>query len=114
MKMCFFFFFNRDLTTPDKLVFLNLIKISYLKEYYFVTGKEFTIEIQFRKAEDYPIDLYYLMDFSSSMQKHKNNLSALGNKLAETMKNITSNFQLGFGSFVDKVTLPFTSTVPDQ
>ena len=32
--------------------------------------------------------------------------------LAETMQNITSNFRLGFGSFVDKVVMPYVSTVP--
>lgn len=77
-------------------------------------GETATIDIEFRKAEDYPIDLYYLMDFSSSMAKYKRSLSELGDKLTETMMNVTSNFQLGFGSFVDKVTLPYTDVIPSQ
>ena len=30
------------------------------------------------------------------------------------MSNITENFQLGFGSFVDKKTMPYVSTVPEK
>ncbi|KAL3282738.1 hypothetical protein HHI36_005907 [Cryptolaemus montrouzieri] len=53
------------------------------------------------------------MDYSASMEKHRIKLAKLGNKLAETMKKITSNFRIGFGSFVDKVNSPFVSTVPE-
>jgi integrin beta 1 len=45
------------------------------------------------QAEDYPVDLYYLMDLSKSMEDDKEKLSALGDLLAETMQNITSNFR---------------------
>ena len=48
----------------------------------------------FLKAEDYPVDLYYLMDLSKSMEDDKKKLSALGDLLAETMQNLTSNFRL--------------------
>lgn len=51
------------------------------------------------------------MDLSYSMRDDKNNLASLGDRLSTTMRNITSNFRLGFGSFVDKVLMPFTSTV---
>lgn len=30
------------------------------------------------------------------------------------MNKITRNFRLGFGSFVDKVVMPFVSTVPEK
>uniref|UniRef100_A0A0K8T298 Integrin beta n=2 Tax=Lygus hesperus TaxID=30085 RepID=A0A0K8T298_LYGHE len=52
------------------------------------------------------------MDLSKSMQDDKEKLSALGDTLAESMRNITSNFRLGFGSFVDKVVMPYVSVVP--
>ncbi|KAH3873529.1 hypothetical protein DPMN_036766 [Dreissena polymorpha] len=35
----------------------------------------------FRLAENYPVDLYYLMDLSNSMKDDKENLAALGNKI---------------------------------
>ena len=47
------------------------------------------------------------MDLSNSMRNSKDNLSRLGRNLAETMRKMTSDFRLGFGSFVDKVTYPF-------
>lgn len=54
------------------------------------------------------------MDLSKSMEDDKKNLEQLGSLLSSTMQNITSNFQLGFGSFVDKVLMPYVSTVPKK
>ncbi|XP_073833072.1 position-specific antigen beta subunit myospheroid isoform X2 [Musca autumnalis] len=70
------------------------------------------LQFRYSQAEDYPVDLYYLMDLSKSMEDDKEKLSALGDLLSETMRNITSNFRLGFGSFVDKVLMPYVSTIP--
>lgn len=70
--------------------------------------------MNYAQAEDYPVDLYYLMDLSNSMEDDKKKLSALGNLLVGSMKNITSNFRLGFGSFVDKVVMPYVNTVPKK
>ena len=36
------------------------------------------------------------------------NLETLADKMADTMKSVTTAFRLGFGSFVDKNTLPYT------
>lgn len=74
----------------------------------------FSLNVDFRQAVDYPVDLYYLMDLSKSMEDDKDKLAALGNLLATTMGNITTNFHLGFGSFVDKVVMPYVSTVPEK
>ncbi|XP_052802257.1 integrin beta-PS-like isoform X4 [Mya arenaria] len=73
-----------------------------------------TLTLTFRLAENYPVDLYYLMDLSNSMKDDKDNLASLGNKIAAEMSNITKNFRLGFGSFVDKVVMPYVSTVPSK
>lgn len=54
------------------------------------------------------------MDLSKSMEDDKQKLSTLGDQLAEEMNRITSNFRLGFGSFVDKVLMPYVSTVPKK
>lgn len=66
----------------------------------------------YSRAQDYPVDLYYLMDLSRSMKNDKEKLSALGSLLSATMRNMTSNFRIGFGSFVDKLVMPYVSTVP--
>ena len=73
-----------------------------------------TLELDFyyEQAQDYPVDLYYLADLSKSMEDDKERLSTLGGLLCSTMHNFTSNFRLGFGSFVDKVEMPYVSTVP--
>lgn len=77
-------------------------------------GEEFLLPFQYRQAENYPVDLYYIMDLSASMEDHREKLALLGGKLAEEMRNLTSNFRLGFGSFVDKTDMPFISTVPSK
>lgn len=70
--------------------------------------------LTYRQAVDYPVDLYYLMDLSKSMEDDKEKLSSLGDHLAKTMTELTSNFRLGFGSFVDKVAMPYVSIVPKK
>lgn len=88
-----------------------------------LVGQPFNISISYTVAENYPVDLYYLMDMSHSMLKHKQVLAQIAETLVETSKNsfynspvlnkksdqflfqvnsLTSDFRLGFGSFVDK------------
>ena len=43
------------------------------------------------------------------MNKTKNILVNLAGALAETMDKITNDYQLGFGSFIDKPISPFMS-----
>ncbi|XP_076858814.1 integrin beta-5 [Brachyhypopomus gauderio] len=75
-------------------------------------GDTTTFEVQVRPVEDYPVDLYYLMDLSLSMKDDLDTIRNLGTKLAEEMKKLTSNFRLGFGTFVDKNMSPFSYTSP--
>lgn len=77
-------------------------------------GEDYRVTIKYNQAEDYPVDLYYLMDLSASMEAYRDKLSKLGLQLAKAMQKLTSNFRIGFGSFVDKVVLPMTSTQPDK
>jgi len=77
-------------------------------------NEAYDMKFYYEQAIDYPVDLYYLMDLSRSMKDDKQKLSALGDLLAATMQNLTSNFRLGFGSFVDKVVMPYVSTVPEN
>lgn len=66
-----------------------------------------TFNISFRQAKNYPVDLYYLMDLTRSMEDDREKLADLGQRLVDTMRSITMNFRLGFGSFVDKVVMPY-------
>uniref|UniRef100_A0A803J935 Integrin beta n=1 Tax=Xenopus tropicalis TaxID=8364 RepID=A0A803J935_XENTR len=75
-------------------------------------GAAASFKVQVRQVEDYPVDLYYLMDLSLSMKDDLNTIRNLGTILAAEMKKLTSNFRLGFGSFVDKNISPFSYTAP--
>lgn len=66
-----------------------------------------TFQVRVQHTEDYPVDLYYLMDLSASMVDDLNKIKDLGSSLSKEMANLTSNFRMGFGSFVEKPTLPF-------
>uniref|UniRef100_A0A8C6VXE3 Integrin beta n=1 Tax=Nothobranchius furzeri TaxID=105023 RepID=A0A8C6VXE3_NOTFU len=75
-------------------------------------GDQTWFSLQVRQVEDYPVDLYYLMDLSLSMKDDLVTILNLGTKLAHEMGKLTSNFRLGFGSFVDKNMSPFSYTAP--
>uniref|UniRef100_A0A8C2TW38 Integrin beta n=1 Tax=Coturnix japonica TaxID=93934 RepID=A0A8C2TW38_COTJA len=77
-------------------------------------GHEETIQIKVRQSEDYPIDLYYLMDLSASMDDDLNTIKELGSTLSKEMSKLTSNFRLGFGSFVEKPVSPFIKTTAEE
>ncbi|XP_072434604.1 integrin beta-2 isoform X1 [Chiloscyllium punctatum] len=72
------------------------------------------IEVKFKRAEGYPVDLYYLMDLSYSMKDDLENVKNLGGKLLQALKSITKSSKIGFGSFVDKTVLPFVNTHPEK
>uniref|UniRef100_A0A6I8N8I1 Integrin beta n=2 Tax=Ornithorhynchus anatinus TaxID=9258 RepID=A0A6I8N8I1_ORNAN len=75
-------------------------------------GEAARVRVQVRPVEDYPLDLYYLMDLSLSMKDDLDAIRHLGTRLAQEMRALTRNFRLGFGSFVDKSTSPFSYTAP--
>ncbi|KAG7273304.1 hypothetical protein CRUP_014414 [Coryphaenoides rupestris] len=75
-------------------------------------GEPQTFDLKFKRAEDYPIDLYYLMDLSYSMKDDLENVKNLGTHLMREMQEITSDFRIGFGSFVEKTVMPYISTTP--
>ena len=63
-----------------------------------------------KPAPNFPLDLYYLMDLSYSMRDDLVNLRRLSTEIASRINNISSDSQLGFGSFVDKPVSPFIRT----
>ncbi|KAJ8395062.1 hypothetical protein AAFF_G00040130 [Aldrovandia affinis] len=76
------------------------------------SGEAQSFNLKFKRAEDYPIDLYYLMDLSFSMKDDLENVKNLGTSLMVEMSKITSDFRIGFGSFVEKTVMPYISTTP--
>ncbi|KAJ3602514.1 hypothetical protein NHX12_030268, partial [Muraenolepis orangiensis] len=70
-----------------------------------------TFKVSFKRAEGYPIDLYYLMDLSFSMGDDLDTVKKLSQDIVSTLGKFTSNMRIGFGSFVDKVALPYVSQI---
>ena len=54
-----------------------------------------TFEVAFKRAEGYPIDLYYLMDLSFSMRDDLENVKSLGRNVVSTLKNFTQAVRIG-------------------
>uniref|UniRef100_V9K785 Integrin beta n=1 Tax=Callorhinchus milii TaxID=7868 RepID=V9K785_CALMI len=77
-------------------------------------GDEKTLNMMVFHPKRAPLDLYFLMDFSNSMSDDLDNLKKLGNKLADVLSFMSSNYQIGFGKFVDKVTVPQTDMRPSR
>ena len=48
------------------------------------------------------------MDLSGSMAKHKVNLEKAADNIANTISEKAEDYRLGFGSFVDKPTPPYS------
>ncbi|XP_053748198.1 integrin beta-3-like [Panthera pardus] len=70
--------------------------------------------VQVRQVEDYPVDIYYLMDLSYSMKDDLWSIQNLGTKLASQTRKITSNLRIGFGAFVDKPVSPYMYISPPE
>ncbi|CAL9689563.1 unnamed protein product [Knipowitschia caucasica] len=104
---------NRKKDSPEKLKPEQITQIQPQKLTLTLrSGEPQTFSLKFKRAEDYPIDLYYLMDLSFSMKDDLENVKNLGTLLMKEMQAITSDFRIGFGSFVEKTVMPYISTTP--
>lgn len=79
-----------------------------------VSGAEANFVLQIRTLEKYPVDIYYLVDVSASMQKNIEKLNSAGFDLSQKMENISLDLRLGFGSYVDKTVSPYISIHPGR
>ncbi|XP_078460523.1 integrin beta-6-like [Lampetra fluviatilis] len=75
-------------------------------------GSRETFQVEVEQLEGYPVDLYYLMDLSASMFDDLQNIKSLGTTLATKMGQLSRNFRIGFGTFVDKPLSPYIKTLP--
>ncbi|XP_059059310.1 integrin beta pat-3-like [Achroia grisella] len=72
-------------------------------------GVPVTFNITYKEATHYPLDVYYLMDYSNTMANLTKTLREQGRKLLKKLKLFTNNVQFGVGSFVDKAALPYAN-----
>ncbi|XP_062706548.1 integrin beta-nu [Aedes albopictus] len=73
-----------------------------------------SFKFTYKPAKNYPLDLYYLMDLTWSMKDDRDTLINMGDQLAKALANLTENYRLGFGSFIDKPVMPFIQTEKDR
>jgi len=73
-------------------------------------GRPVSVNVRVKTPKNFPVDLYYLMDLSATMKAGLREIRNLGSRLGRELMNVTSNFRLGFGGFVDKNLGPFTKT----
>ena len=66
--------------------------------------------MKFKYVSDYSLSLYYLMDLSKSMDVDRKTILSLADTLAMELAKLTPFFKLGFGTFLDKVLLPYVNT----
>uniref|UniRef100_A0A7N6B4M8 Integrin beta n=1 Tax=Anabas testudineus TaxID=64144 RepID=A0A7N6B4M8_ANATE len=77
-------------------------------------GSEASFIVSVKQLEQYPVDLYYLVDVSASMQENLDHLKTVGVALSLRMMEHSSDLWLGFGSFVDKPVSPYINVHPTK
>ncbi|XP_071368600.1 integrin beta-8 [Centroberyx affinis] len=77
-------------------------------------GSEASFIVAVNQLERYPVDLYYLVDVSASMQENLDQLKTVGVALSHRMTEHSSDLRLGFGSFVDKPVSPYINVHPSK
>ena len=74
-------------------------------------GEPLTFTVSVKAAENFPLDLYMLMNLSASFIDDLNVVKGLAPQLPLALQNVSSNFLIGFGTFVDKPSLPYVSSI---
>lgn len=77
-------------------------------------GSQTSVIVAVTQLERYPVDLYYLVDVSASMQENLDHLKTVGVALSLRMSEHSSDLWLGFGSFVDKPVSPYINVHPSK
>ena len=74
-------------------------------------GEPVTFTVSVKAAENFPLDLYMLMDLSGTFQEDLKTVKLLAPSLATSLGSFTNDFQIGFGTFTDKPSPPYTSKI---
>ncbi|XP_061839205.1 integrin beta-8 isoform X1 [Nerophis lumbriciformis] len=77
-------------------------------------GSDASFMVAVKQLPRYPVDLYYLVDVSASMQENLDHLKTVGVALSLRMTEHSSDLWLGFGSFVDKPVSPYINVHPTK
>ncbi|KAG8573215.1 hypothetical protein GDO81_012329 [Engystomops pustulosus] len=77
-------------------------------------GASVNFLLRMQRLENYPLDIYYLVDVSASMITSIEKLNAIGSDLSQKMAEFSHDIRFGFGSFVDKPVSPYISIQPER
>ena len=72
-------------------------------------GERQSFTVSVKAADNFPLDFYMLIDQSASFYRSLKIVKNGALQIVGTLANLTSRFQVGFGTFVDKPTPPFSS-----
>lgn len=76
-------------------------------------GQPQSFDFTVQPVTGYPVDLYFLVDFSASLKPFIATMKNLSRELADSLSNFTDHYAVGLGAFVDKPVKPFINTHPD-
>lgn len=88
--VCFY-----ESNTSFHSLFTFLLGISVFILMLLFSGLPCTFKLDFQRVEGYPVDLYYLMDLSYSMEDDLRSIKTLGNELFNALQGITKKGQIG-------------------
>ena len=57
---------------------------------------------------DIPVDLYFVLDSSQSFREWSQILAKASKNITDKIQQLTNDYRLGFGSFIEKPRIPFT------
>ncbi|XP_031355220.1 integrin beta-nu-like [Photinus pyralis] len=101
----------RGVTNPDNIE--DSIQLKPQKVSVQIKAKQpINFQFVYRPAEDYPLDLYYLMDLTETMYKDIATMATLGADLTKLLQQLSKNFRVAFGYYSDKVAFPFSRMAP--
>ncbi|KAJ8946346.1 hypothetical protein NQ318_004236 [Aromia moschata] len=69
---------------------------------------------KYKPAKNYPLELYYLGDLSVSMRENLKIFKTIGMDLSNSLTQLTKNYKLAYGSFLDKIAMPFYFMAPES
>jgi len=74
------------------------------------------VDVKFKARKNaVPVEIYFLMDQSKSMEGERDTLSKLSKKIGKKIKELApEGYQLGFGAFFEKPIPPFSQRLTDR
>ena len=71
-------------------------------------GEMQNVTFSVKPAENFPLDVYMIMDLSNSLRDVLTKVQTVASQIAGSLSNVSSDFRVGFGSYVDKAVPPYT------